>query len=106
MKSIENYTLPFAPKQPKAQSLIIAFGSSLGSYYAQGTVLDNWGQIEANGKNQNNLLTLDIAMNPGDSGSPVVNNNGELVGVVIAVGMKENGKSLAVSSAVMENILP
>lgn len=102
--SIPSYSLLLSKKQAETNSKVSAFGTSLGSYFQNGKILNTLGSIEADGKDQNNLLTLDIAMNPGDSGAPVVNDSGEVIGIIVAVGMKESGKSLAISAHSMNQL--
>jgi S1-C subfamily serine protease len=53
-----------------------------------------------------NLIQTDAAVNPGNSGGPLLNSRGEVVGVVTAIIGSANGIGFAIPSSVMAEVIP
>lgn len=53
-----------------------------------------------------NLIQTDAAVNPGNSGGPLLNSSGEVVGVVTAIMDSANGIGFAIPSQVVGSIVP
>lgn len=53
-----------------------------------------------------NLLQTDAAVNPGNSGGPILNSGGEVIGVVTAIMDAANGIGFAIPSSTVAEVLP
>ncbi len=53
-----------------------------------------------------NLIQTDAAVNPGNSGGPLLNSSGEVVGVVTAIMDSANGIGFAIPSQVVADVVP
>jgi S1-C subfamily serine protease len=53
-----------------------------------------------------NLIQTDAAVNPGNSGGPLLNSSGEVVGVVTAIMDSASGIGFAIPSEVVEQVIP
>ncbi|HEX6887834.1 MAG TPA: trypsin-like peptidase domain-containing protein [Candidatus Nanopelagicales bacterium] len=62
-------------------------------------------RIEFEGQSLRGLIQIDAAVNPGNSGGPVVNARGEVVGLVEAKFSNEEGTAYAVSSGVAADLI-
>ncbi len=84
----------------KVGQLVIAIGSPLGTYsnsVTSGIVSATGRSITTNGgQNLNNLIQTDAAINPGNSGGPLLDANGNVVGINTAIAADSNGIGFAI----------
>jgi S1-C subfamily serine protease len=97
------YKIPIAIKKPLLNDVIYASGSSLGSYFSKGIITKDLHSITLQKKKQNNVLSINVPMYPSDSGSPVLNTQGELIGIIFATEHTSNSQSWAISSQALNN---
>jgi len=86
-------TVPMSEKDPLLGETVIAIGNALGHSHtvSTGIISGMHRDIEAGGLQFNNLLQTDASINPGNSGGPLLNIEGELVGINSAMtGQAEN----------------
>ncbi len=84
----------------KVGQLVVAIGSPLGTYsfsVTSGIVSGEGRDIEVdNGQRITNLIQTDAAINPGNSGGPLVDANGDVVGINTAVATDSSGIGFAI----------
>jgi len=84
----------------KVGQLVIAIGSPLGTYsnsVTSGIVSAKGRTITTDGNNQlNNLIQTDAAINPGNSGGPLLDANGDVIGINTAIAADSNGIGFAI----------
>jgi S1-C subfamily serine protease len=84
----------------KVGQLVIAIGSPLGTYsnsVTSGIVSAKGRSITTdNGDDLNNLIQTDAAINPGNSGGPLLDANGNVVGINTAIAADSNGIGFAI----------
>jgi 2-alkenal reductase len=80
--------------------LVVAIGSPLGTYsnsVTSGIVSAKGRSITTDGnQNLNNLIQTDAAINPGNSGGPLLDANGQVVGINTAIARDSNGIGFAI----------
>jgi S1-C subfamily serine protease len=84
----------------KVGQLVIAIGSPLGTYsnsVTSGIVSAKGRSITTDGnQNLNNLIQTDAAINPGNSGGPLLDADGNVVGINTAIARDSNGIGFAI----------
>jgi S1-C subfamily serine protease len=84
----------------KVGQLVVAIGSPLGTYsnsVTSGIVSAKGRSITTDGnQNLNNLIQTDAAINPGNSGGPLLDANGQVVGINTAIARDSNGIGFAI----------
>ena len=90
--------------------LVVAIGSPLGTYsnsVTSGIVSAKGRTITTDGtsKPQTNLIQTDAAINPGNSGGPLLDGNGNVVGINTAIATNSNGIGFAIPIDVARPIM-
>jgi S1-C subfamily serine protease len=84
----------------KVGQLVVAIGSPLGTYsnsVTSGIVSGKGRSITTDdGSSLNNLIQTDAAINPGNSGGPLLDANGNVVGINTAIAADSNGIGFAI----------
>ncbi|MCH8518374.1 trypsin-like peptidase domain-containing protein [Candidatus Gracilibacteria bacterium] len=81
-------------------SFAIAIGNALAEFQnsvSLGIVSGKDRSIEAGGTLLTNLIQTDAAINPGNSGGPLLNLNGEVIGINTAIAGRTNGIGFAIA---------
>ena len=103
----------FADTQIQPGANISLFGFPLGKYVSSQLMVNSGIVVATTGpRNNDNLIQIDAAANPGNSGSPVLNSSGNLVGI-LSGGIKSfkkgpkniEGFNFAIKSTVAERFL-
>ena len=93
---------------------VLAIGNALGAYQNSVTngIVSGLGRsitaADSNGQNAESLsdmIQTDAAINPGNSGGPLVNANGEVIGVNTAVSSDSNGIGFAIPISAVKGML-
>ena len=100
--------ISFSKKEPKKRQLIIVAGYPLGKYLSDDLKINEGKVSSLKGfENNSNEITVDVAINLGNSGGPIVDENGQLVAVAVA-GMSKDvteGISFGIKSSAVTNFL-
>ena len=101
-----NKFLNFSKDQPKKLQEIIASGYPLGKYLSSDLKFTRGIISSLKGFEDNiNQIQIDAALNPGNSGGPIVNENGELVAVAVGILEKAQNINFGIKASSVENFL-
>jgi len=94
----------------KVGELVVAIGSPLGTYsnsVTSGIVSATGRTITTDGSTKplNNLIQTDAAINPGNSGGPLLNANGDVIGINTAIASGSNGIGFAIPIDIAKPIM-
>jgi hypothetical protein len=99
---LTGYRFTFANRAPRLGESVTAIGFPLGLplSVAHGLVSGGDRTIQIGGVKRRRLVQTDAAVNPGNSGGPLLARNGQVVGLVDLGTTKANGLAFAVSAQV------
>ncbi len=83
----------------KVGQLVVAIGSPLGTYtnsVTSGIVSAKGRSINTSTESLNNLIQTDAAINPGNSGGPLLDADGNVIGINTAIAADSNGIGFAI----------
>lgn len=101
--------LPLASARPPAiGSFAIAIGNPYGLSHTVtlGVVSAEGRPLQIGSRQYRNLLQTDAAINPGNSGGPLLNLDGQVVGIDTAVASQAQGIGFAIPVSTVRQILP
>jgi serine protease Do len=86
---------------------VVAVGNPFGLEHsvAVGVLSARNRTFQAGGRTFNDILQTDAAINPGNSGGPLVNTDGELIGINLAIRLNAEGIGFAVPLRRIEDVL-
>ena len=101
-RPIRGYRFSFARRAPRLGEDVAAIGFPLGLplTVTRGSVSGLNRTIPIDGVNRNRLVQTDAAVNPGNSGGPLMTDVGQVIGLVDLGTDQANGLAFAVSAAV------
>ena len=101
-----NEFLNFSKEQPKKLQEIVVSGYPLGKYLSNDLKFTRGIISSLKGFEDNiNQIQIDAALNPGNSGGPIVNENGELVAVAVGILEKAQNINFGIKASSVENFL-
>jgi serine protease Do len=104
---IKGYRFRLAARAPQLGEDVSALGFPLGLplTVTRGSVSGNGRTIPIDGLRRRDLVQTDAAVNPGNSGGPLIADDGTVVGLIDLGTTQANGLAFAVSSQVAEPLL-
>ena len=100
-------TIPLSSEDPLLGETVIAIGNPYGQTHtvSTGIISGLHRNIEASGMSFQNLLQTDASINPGNSGGPLININGELIGINTAMNLQAENIGFAIPIARVRRVL-
>lgn len=105
-------SLPILPLAPTAPPAIGSFAIAIGNPYGLSHTV-TLGVVSAEGRpltigtrQYRNLLQTDAAINPGNSGGPLLNLDGQVIGINTAVSSQGQGIGFAIPISTVRQIMP
>lgn len=105
-------SLPILPLAPTAPPAIGSFAIAIGNPYGLSHTV-TLGVVSAEGRpltigtrQYRNLLQTDAAINPGNSGGPLLNLDGQVIGINTAVASQAQGIGFAIPISTVRQIMP
>ncbi|MBL4586362.1 MAG: trypsin-like peptidase domain-containing protein [Flavobacteriales bacterium] len=90
---------------PPVGTEVIAIGTptdlSLGQTVTKG-IVSGTRELEDDNRKMNNYIQTDVSINPGNSGGPLINDKGEVVGIIVAKVMGSNIEGLGFAIPIQE----
>jgi serine protease DegS len=85
-------TLPIAPRPAQVGESVLVLGNpfGIGSSVSQG-IVSGLGRSDLNLATYEDFIQTDAVINPGNSGGPMINLEGEVVGIATAQGLEKEG---------------
>ncbi len=93
-------SMAWAPKEPRIADDVAALGfpEAIGFSFAKGSVSALNVSLESRGEKIRGLLQTDTAVNFGNSGGPLINRRGQVVGVVVLTLVDTEGLAFAIDA--------
>jgi len=106
-RAVAGYHLHLASRAPRLAETVEAIGFPLALPLSatRGSVSGLDRSVEIDGINRRNMVQTDAAVNPGNSGGPLLTINGQVVGLVDLLRTDANGTAYAVSAQVAGPLL-
>lgn len=111
LKVNTNKDLPFLPlgnsDQIRVGNWVIAIGNPYGLDHTvtTGVISAKGRPISIQDRNYENLLQTDASINPGNSGGPLLNLNGEVVGINTAINAQAQGIGFAIPTSTVKRVM-
>lgn len=100
-------TIPLSSEDPILGETVVAIGNPYGQTHtvSTGIISGLHRNIEASGLSFENLIQTDASINPGNSGGPLLDINGELIGINTAMNLQAENIGFAIPVARVRTVL-